>query len=553
MILKGSSIVMECLKEEGTEIIFGYPGGGIMPLYDALYDYRDSVKHILTAHEQGATHAADGYARSTGKVGVCFATSGPGATNTVTGIATAYMDSVPMVVITGQVPIPMIGKDSFQEVDILGVTLPVTKHNIFCRAVEDIPAAIHKAFQIARSGRPGPVLVDIPKNLFQASTDYKATGKLSVYHGAKADDKDIDFIADAINNAKSPVIIAGGGIIISESSELLNKLAKKANIPVATTMMCLGAFDRRDELSVGMVGMHGEKEANQAVANSDLILALGTRFSDRVVGDVKKFASKAKIIHVDIDKAEIDKNVTTDFHVIGDCRKVLEGLIPKVYNNDNREWIEKVNGWRKQVKTSTNLKPRTLFNTVAEVLGDDCIVCTDVGQHQMWTAQRWPFNRPRTFISSGGLGTMGFGLGAAIGAKLGNEDKTVVLFSGDGSFRMNLNELATVSANNLKIIVIVIKNNTLGMVRQWQKIFFDKRYSQTDLEDVIDYESLAKGFGLYGCYVKKLEDFREEIIKAKNSDKASVIACEISVDANVLPMVPPGGAIADQLISIETK
>lgn len=544
---------MECLKEEKVDLIFGYPGGGIMPLYDALYDYRDSIKHILTSHEQGATHAADGYARSTGKVGVCFATSGPGATNTVTGIATAAMDSVPMVVITGQVPLSLIGKDSFQEVDIVGVTLPVTKHSVFCRTIEEIPYAMRRAFQIAKSGRPGPVLIDIPKNLFQDTMEYKPEKPLPLYESPNFDEKDVEHIADLINEAKQPVILAGGGVIISEASEILTKLAKKADIPVATTMMCLGAFDRRDELSIGMVGMHGEKEANQAVANCDLLLALGTRFSDRVIGDVKKFATKADIVHVDLDKAELGKNVSPKFSLIGDCREVLERLIPMVKERDNREWVDKVNSWRKPIKQSTHLKPRTLFNTVAEVLGEDCIVCTDVGQHQMWTAQRWPFNKPRTFISSGGLGTMGFGLGAAIGAKLGNPDKTVILFSGDGSFRMNLNELATIAANDLKIIIVVVKNNTLGMVRQWQKIFFDKRYSETDLKDVIDYESLARGFGLNGSYVKKLEDLKEELIKAKDSDRASIIACEISMDANVLPMVPPGGAISDQLLSIEHK
>ncbi len=551
MQLKGSKIIMECLVEQGVDTIFGYPGGQIMPLYDALYDYQDKIKHVLTSHEQGASHAADGYARSTGKVGVCFATSGPGATNTVTGIATAYMDSSPLVVITGQVPVSLIGKDSFQEVDIVGITLPITKHSYFCRTVEELAPTIRKAFQIAASGRPGPVLVDVPKNLMVEMGEYEPPQEPSEACSCLSEDMDMmKLIAEEINLADRPVIYAGGGINLGGASDELSELAEKSHIPVITTLMSLGTYDRRKPLSLGMVGMHGQKEANMAVHHSDLIIAIGARFSDRVTGDTSRFANGAKIIHIDIDPAEFGKNIRYDYCVKCDVKSALQALIPYVKQMERQEWNQRITAWKKAPKESGNkLTSDSIFEILNEVLGDDVIITTDVGQHQMWTAQKWPFRKPRTFITSGGLGTMGFGLGAAIGSQIGNPDKQVIHISGDGSFRMNLNELATVAAEKLPIITIVIKNNTLGMVRQWQKLFFEKRYSATDLADVIDYSKLASAFGLEGSLVGDRNSFIDALNRAKQSKKGTVIACEIFIDENVAPIVPPGEAINNQLLT----
>lgn len=553
MQLKGSQIIMECLLEQKVDTIFGYPGGQIMPLYDALYDYTDRIKHILTSHEQGATHAADGYARSTGKVGVCFATSGPGATNTVTGIATAYMDSSPMVVITGQVPLDMIGKDSFQEVDIVGITLPITKHSFFCRTVDDLAPNIRNAFRIAASGRPGPVLVDVPKNLMVELGEYLPCEPVVAECSCPpADMETIRSIAKEINAAERPVIYAGGGVIIADASEELTEFAEKAGIPVITTLMSMGSFDRRNPLSLGMVGMHGQKEANLSVHQSDLVLAIGARFSDRVTGDTTRFAKGAKVIHIDIDPAEFGKNVRYDYCAKCDVKSALQALIPLVDPMERRPWRERIASWKKKKKKKNSgnmLNSDILFETVNEVMGDDVIICTDVGQHQMWTAQKWPFRKPRTFITSGGLGTMGFGLGAAIGAQVGNPDKKVIHISGDGSFRMNMNELATVSAQKLPIITIVVKNHTLGMVRQWQKLFFNQRYSATDLPDVIEYDKLASAFGLTGCLVTDRDSFKKALEMAKNSTTGTVIACEIFIDEDVAPIVPPGEAINNQLLT----
>lgn len=551
MQLKGSKIIMECLLEQKVDTIFGYPGGQIMPLYDALYDYRDRINHILTSHEQGATHAADGYARSTGKVGVCFATSGPGATNTVTGIATAYMDSSPMVVITGQVPISLIGKDSFQEVDIVGITLPITKHSFFCRTVEELAPNIRSAFRIAASGRPGPVLVDVPKNLMVELGEYKPCEPVEPDCSCPPSDTDvIKSIAEEINAAEKPVIYAGGGVIIADASKELTALAEKADIPVITTLMSMGSYDRRKPLSLGMVGMHGQKEANMAVHHSDLIIAIGARFSDRVTGDTTRFARGAKIVHIDIDPAEFGKNMRYDYCAKCDVKSALGSLIPLVKEVKRKEWNDRIASWKKNNKDSgSRLNPDNLFETINEALGDDVIIATDVGQHQMWTAQKWPFRSPRKFITSGGLGTMGFGLGAAIGSQIGNPGKQVVHISGDGSFRMNLNELATVAAQNLPIITIVVKNNTLGMVRQWQKLFFNQRYSATDLPDVIEYDKLASAFGLSGCLVRDRDELKKALEDAKNSKTGTVIACEIFIDENVAPIVPPGEAINNQLLT----
>ena len=551
MQIKGSKIIMECLLEHNVDIIFGYPGGQIMPLYDALYDYQDRINHILTSHEQGAAHAADGYARSTGKVGVCFATSGPGATNTVTGIATAYMDSSPMVVITGQVPISLIGKDSFQEVDIVGITLPITKHSFFCRTVDELAPNIRKAFKIAASGRPGPVLIDVPKNLMVEFGEYEPCDPEEIDCECSPISLDVmKSIAEEINAAEKPVIYAGGGVIIGNASDELTELAEKAGIPVITTLMSMGSFDRRKPLSLGMVGMHGQKEANMAVHHSDLIIAIGARFSDRVTGDTTKFARGAKIIHIDIDSSEFGKNMRYDYCVKCDVKNALDALIPMVKQTERTEWNQRINSWKKKKKQSgSKLNSDNIYEIINEVLGDDVIVATDVGQHQMWTAQKWPFRKPRTFITSGGLGTMGFGLGAAIGAQMGNPGKQVVLISGDGSFRMNMNELATVASQHLPIITVVVKNHTLGMVRQWQKLFFNQRYSATDLPDVIEYEKLASAFGLSGCLVKDRESLIKALEDAKNSRNGTLIACEIFIDENVAPIVPPGEAINNQLLT----
>lgn len=551
MKLKGSKIIMECLREQGVDTIFGYPGGTIMPLYDSLYDYRDTVKHILTSHEQGAAHAADGYARSTGRVGVAFATSGPGATNTVTGIATAFMDSVPLVVITGQVPVAQIGKDSFQEVDITGITIPVTKHNFFVNKIEDLADDVRSAFRIAMSGRPGPVLIDVPKDIMGQEYEYEAQPAVTPY---KVPDmyraEDIKTLADRINKAERPVIYAGGGVIIAGASDMLTELAEKADIPVVSTLMNLGAISRKNKLSLGLVGMHGQKEANQAVYNADLLITIGARFSDRVTGDPDRFASKAFIAQIDIDDAEVDKNVIIDLSLVGNMKDILSSLIGQVKERRNPEWLDKIDSFRRKDSTDPDaFLPKNIFRVISEVLGDDIIITTDVGQHQMWTAQNFPFTAPRHNITSGGLGTMGFGLGAAIGAKTGNPDKRVIHVTGDGSFRMNLNELATESAQKLPIITILFKNNVLGMVRQWQKLLFDRRYSSTTLPDVIDYVALAKAFGLDGYDTKNLDDFRDALQKAAGSETGSVIICDISSNDDVFPMVLPGSAINEQLFS----
>lgn len=536
--------------EQGVDTIFGYPGGQIMPLYDALYDYTSDgrIRHVLTSHEQGAAHAADGYARSSGKVGVCFATSGPGAANTVTGIATANMDSSPIVVITGQVPGALIGKDSFQEVDIIGVTLAIAKHSFACRRMEDLAPAVREAFRIAKSGRPGPVLVDVSKDVMQEMYEYEPAAPLPVLPPPKVDARAVETVAKCINEAKRPVIYAGGGVVISGASGELTELAEKAGIPVTTTLMCLGAFDRRSPLSLGMAGMHGETDSNMAVHNSDLLIALGARFSDRVTGDVSRFAPGAKIIHIDIDRSEIGKNVAADIYIIGDVRDVLVKLLPHIKENERAEWKRRIHGWKREKHGSRgNFGPNEIFAKVRELLEGDVIVATDVGQHQMWTAQKWPFEKPRRLITSGGLGTMGFGLGAAIGAKIANPGKQVILFTGDGSFRMNCGELITVSACKLPIIVFVLKNDTLGMVRQWQKLFFGRRYSATDLPDVVDYPGLAGAFGLSGWRVNSVDALEDAIKTALRSGRGAVIACDVHIDENVWPIVPPGDAINNQL------
>lgn len=553
MKIKGSNIILECLKEQGVDTVFGYPGGQIIPLYDALYDYRDDIHHYLTSHEQGATHAADGYARSTGKVGVAFATSGPGATNTVTGIATAFMDSIPMVVITGQVPRSLIGRDSFQEVDIYGITLPVTKHNFFVSDIADLAKTVRDAFQIAMSGRQGPVLIDVPKDIFNELYEYEkqpAVEKIPVKD--KYTDDDIKEVAKLISNAKRPLIYAGGGVTSANAAMQFRVFAEKAQIPVVSTLMNLGCISAKSPLSLGMVGMHGHKEANLAVHDSDLIITIGARFSDRVTGDTKSFAPNAFIVQIDVDMSEIDKNVIVQKSILGEMPAILEKLTDSIEPMNHDSWLAELEAYKRPENIQKDaFVPQNVLKIVHEEMGDDTIVVTDVGQHQMWVAQEWPFTQPRKLITSGGLGTMGFGLGAAIGSSIGNPGKRVVHITGDGSFRMNLNELATASANNLPIISILMKNNVLGMVRQWQKLFFEKRYSATTLPDVIDYEKLAESFGLNGKKVNTLADLKNAIKNAKASDKATLIICEIDSAEDVFPMVPPGNAMSDQVFNAE--
>lgn len=553
MKIKGSNIILECLKEQGVDTVFGYPGGQIIPLYDALYDYRDDIHHYLTSHEQGATHAADGYARSTGKVGVAFATSGPGATNTVTGIATAFMDSIPMVVITGQVPRSLIGRDSFQEVDIYGITLPVTKHNFFVSDIADLAKTVRDAFQIAMSGRQGPVLIDVPKDIFNELYEYEkqpAVEKIPVKD--KYTDDDIKEVAKLISNAKRPLIYAGGGVTSANAAMQFRAFAEKAQIPVVSTLMNLGCISAKSPLSLGMVGMHGHKEANLAVHDSDLIITIGARFSDRVTGDTKSFAPNAFIVQIDVDMSEIDKNVIVQKSILGEMPAILEKLTDSIEPMNHDSWLAELEAYKRPENIPKDaFVPQNVLKIVHEEMGDDTIVVTDVGQHQMWVAQEWPFTQPRKLITSGGLGTMGFGLGAAIGSSIGNPGKRVVHITGDGSFRMNLNELATASANNLPIISILMKNNVLGMVRQWQKLFFEKRYSATTLPDVIDYEKLAESFGLNGKKVNTLADLKNAIKNAKASDKATLIICEIDSAEDVFPMVPPGNAMSDQVFNAE--
>ena len=553
MKISGSQILIECLVEQGVDTVFGYPGGQALNIYDALYKNSDRITHILTAHEQGASHAADGYARATGKVGVCIATSGPGATNLVTGIATAYMDSIPMVAITGQVPNALIGKDSFQEVDITGVTMCITKHNFIVKDVKDLAKTIREAFYIARSGRPGPVLVDIPKDVTAALCDYECEVPVSVKPETEnITQGDIQVVADLIKNAKKPFIYAGGGIISSGAEKELLALAEKINAPVTTSLMGLGAFPETHELATGMVGMHGSKASNLGVTNCDLLIGLGARFSDRVISNVKKFAPHADIVHIDVDPAEVGKNVPTKASIIGDVKEVLKMLLPLVPRKENSEWMSQINKWKEEFpynyQDGENLRPQFIMNNIYDQTKGKAIITTEVGQHQMWAAQFFKYTNPRTFISSGGLGTMGYGTGASIGAQIGCPDIPVVHIAGDGSFRMNCNELSTIAHYDVPVIIVIMNNTTLGMVRQWQTAFYEQRYSQTTLDRGPDFKLLAEAYGIKGYNVHSQEAFMLAFEEALKEHKPAVLNCFIDMDEKVLPMVAPGAAIDDLIL-----
>ena len=561
MKISGSQIVIECLLEQGVDTVFGYPGGAILNIYDALYKNSNRIRHILTAHEQGASHAADGYARSTGKVGVCMATSGPGATNLVTGIATAYMDSIPVVAITCNVTQAQLGKDSFQEIDITGVTMPITKHNFMVRDVNDLADTIRKAFHIAKSGRPGPVLIDIPKDVTASQTEYEPVNPETlnfdipskIIHSPSKDQ--ILNAIKMIDEAERPFIYAGGGVQIAGACEELKSLAEKANIPVSMSLMGKAVFPNKHPLSMGMIGMHGTYVANTACDKCDLLLAIGCRFSDRVIGDPKKFAGNAKILQIDIDPAEVNKMIEVDNALIGDIKQILAEISSKIQKKEPGKWNEQVNEWKKIVPPSYNkkqdLSPKFIFEYVNSKVKQDTIITTEVGQHQMWTAQFYDFMQPRTFLTSGGLGTMGYGTGAAIGAQFANPEKTIVHFAGDGSFRMNCNELATIQHYELPIIIVVLDNHALGNVRMWQTLFYEKRYSNTTLDFGPDWEKLAFAYGIQGYHVKNEEEFKKAFDDALKSKKPAVIDAEIYIDEMVLPMIPPGKPVEYLMLDIK--
>ncbi len=546
MQLNGSEIVVECLKEQGVDTVFGYPGGTILNVYDALYKHSDEITHILTSHEQGAAHAADGYARATGKVGVCLATSGPGATNLVTGIATAYMDSVPMVAITANVNLPLLGKDTFQEVDIAGVTMPITKHGFIVKNVEILADTIRKAFAIATSGRPGPVLVDITKDVTAAVCEYTREVPASVKKKEAYAEADLEKLAQFIKDSKKPFIYLGGGAVISGASKEVEEFAELIDAPVCDTLMAKGAFNGRSKRYTGMIGMHGTKTSNLGVSDCDLLITLGARFSDRVTGNVKRFAEKAKIIQIDIDAAEINKNIRVDACVVGDLKEVLSKLNGMLEQQNHGEWMQHIYDLKERFPLKYDgekLSCPYVMEEIDRITEGDAIITTDVGQHQMWAAQYFKYTKPRTFLSSGGLGTMGYGLGACIGAQVGQPDKICINIAGDGCFRMNMNELATASRYNIPVIQVVINNHVLGMVRQWQTLFYGKRYSQTVLNDKVDFCKVAEGLGCTAIRVTEKEEFAPALLKALSLKAPVLIECMIPEDDKVFPMVPAGAPL----------
>ncbi len=556
MQLTGAQIVIECLKEQGVDTVFGYPGGSILNIYDALYEYSGEIRHILTSHEQGAAHAADGYARATGKVGVCLATSGPGATNLVTGIATAFMDSVPMVAITANVTLPLLGKDSFQEVDIAGVTMPITKHGYIVKDVSILADTLRKAFAIAKSGRPGPVLVDITKDVTAALCEYIPEKPETLKPEVSIKEANLEQALSLLKKAERPFIYLGGGAILSGASDEVRTFAKLIDAPVCDTLMAKGAFDGRDDLYTGMIGMHGTKVSNFGVSECDLLIALGARFSDRVVGNAGKFASGAQILQIDIDAAEINKNIPTTASIVGDLRVVLAVLNSRLEQQSHPEWTAHI----RELKEKYPLKYEKdalscpyVIEEIDRVTNGEAVISTDVGQHQMWAAQFFRYTQPRTFLTSGGLGTMGYGLGACIGAKLGRPDKICINIAGDGCFRMNMNELATASRYNIPIIQVVINNHVLGMVRQWQTLFYGKRYSQTVLQDQVDFCMVAKGLGCEAIRVTRKEEVAPALEKAIAMNMPVLIECVIPEDDKVFPMVPAGAAISDAFDADDLK
>lgn len=556
MQLNGSQIIVECLKEQGVDTVFGYPGGAILNVYDELYHHQDEIHHILTSHEQGASHAADGYARATGKVGVCMATSGPGATNLVTGIATAMMDSVPMVAITCNVANPLLGKDSFQEVDIAGITMPITKHSFIVKDVKKLAETIRRAFTIARTGRPGPVLVDVTKDVTAAKTDFK---QMVVKENVRITDtireEDINKAVSMIKAAKRPVIFVGGGAVISGAEKELKAFSERVDAPVCDTLMGKGAFNGENPYYLGMLGMHGTKAANLSVTDCDLLITIGARFSDRVTGNAKKFASKAKILHIDVDAAEVNKNIRVNASIIGDCKAVLEILLNRLDQQKHTEWIAGALKRKEELPLTYPQEGLTgpyVIEKINELTKGDCIISTDVGQHQMWAAQFFKYKKPRTLLTSGGLGTMGYGLGAAIGAQVGVPEKQVINIAGDGCFRMNMNEIATATRYNIPIIQVVLNNHVLGMVRQWQTLFYGERYSQTVLEDKVDFVKVAEAMGAKAYRITKKEEVEPVFKEALQAKEPIFIECVIDPDEKVWPMVAPGAAISE-IVDGETK
>jgi len=556
MKLSGSEIVIECLKKEDVKVIFGIPGGTIMPLYDVLYG-ETSIKHILTRHEQGAVHAADGYARATGKVGVCVATSGPGATNLITGLSNAHLDSIPLVAFTGQVSTNLIGSDAFQEVDIIGITLPITKNSYVARDVKDLARIVQEAFYIARTGRPGPVLIDFPKDVQLAQTEFKYPKKVFL-NGYKptfsGNIKQVKIVVQEIKNAKRPIIYAGGGVISSNASPELKDFVLKTNIPITTTLMGLGCFPETHSLSLGMLGMHGTAFANYAVCAADLIIGLGVRFDDRITGKLDEFGSKAKIIHIDIDPAEVGKNVLVDIPIVGDIKNILKKINECVHKKKEIKWLKTVKDFKKKYPLKYNnneeLKPQYIMETISNIAKNNTIIVTSVGQHQMWAAQYYQHTEPRSFISSGGLGTMGYGFPASLGAKIGCPEKKVICISGDGCFQMNQQEIATAINNNLAVTVIIMNNGYLGMVRQWQELFYDKRYAETTLKGNPDFVKLVEAYGGTGIRVNKKQELFPALERAISLNRFVLIDCLISKEENVFPMVTPGSPIS-KMIGVE--
>lgn len=574
MKITGSQVVIECLIEQGVDTVFGYPGGNILNIYDALYKNSGRINHILTAHEQGAAHAADGYARATGRVGVCMATSGPGATNLVTGIATAYMDSSPIVAITCNVPNNLLGKDTFQEIDITGVTMPITKQNFMVRDVKDLAKTIREAFFIAKTGRPGPVLIDILKDVTAAEVEFEPLSKENERNGILIEnhsnlkriaeinipsEENIKKVAELINNSKRPFIYAGGGIGISGAEKELLELAEKANIPVSESLMARSSFPATHPLCTWMIGMHGTKASNMGVTECDLLISLGSRFSDRVILDSSKFAQNAKVVHIDIDPAEINKNIPAYTSLVGDLKQILSRLIPSVEKKERKEWIDQIQAWKKEYpecydkKPEHSINPKFICECINKIAGEDTFITTEVGQHQMWTAQFYPFTKPRTFITSGGLGTMGFGTGAAMGVQFANKNNRVVHIAGDGSFRMNCNELATIQHYNLPIVIIVMDNHALGNVRMWQRLFYGKRFSQTTLDFGPDWCKLADAYGIKGYKASNAKEFEKVFKEAFDAKKPAVIDAEVDIDEMVLPMVPGGKPIYDMIMKLSEE